>query len=254
MVLLKTEEEIKKLKELGLIAANILKMAVESIKEGVNAKDIDDMVGMLADKFNVRSAFKGYRGYPANICISVNEEVVHGIPTAKKVFKSGDIVSLDYGVEKNGYFTDLAVSVIVGDGSEEDWKLVNVTRESLYKGIEKAKMGNRLYDISYAIQRHVEANGFSVVRAFVGHGIGKSLHEEPQLPNFGNPGCGMKLKEGMVLAIEPMVNAGSYDIIIKNDGWTAVTADGKKSAHFEHCVAITKDGPIVLTALEGFNA
>lgn len=254
MVILKTEEEIKKLKEIGWIAANILKDAVDNIKEGVSAKEIDDMVGRLSDKYKVRNAFKGYRGYPANICISVNEEVVHGIPTAKKVFKKGDIVSLDYGVEKDGYYTDLAVSVIVGEGSEEDKKLVNVTKESLYKGIEKAKLGNRLYDISYAIQRHVETNGFSVVRAFVGHGIGRNLHEEPQLPNFGNPGCGIKLKEGMVLAIEPMVNAGSYDIIIKNDGWTAVTADGKKSAHFEHCVAITKDGPIVLTALEGFNA
>jgi methionyl aminopeptidase len=254
LVVLKTEEEIKKLREIGFIAANILKEAVENIKEGVSAKDIDNMVGRLADKYHVKSAFKGYRGYPANICISVNEEVVHGIPTAKKIFKSGDIVSLDYGVEMDGYFTDLAVSVIVGEGSEEDKKLVNVTKESLFKGIEKAKLGNRLYDISYAIQRHVETNGFSVVRAFVGHGIGKSLHEEPQLPNFGNPGCGIKLKEGMVLAIEPMVNAGSYDIIIKDDGWTAVTSDGKKSAHFEHCIAITKDGPVVLTALEGFNA
>lgn len=254
MVVLKTEEEIKKLKEIGLIAAKILKDAVLSIKEGVSAKDIDIMVANLAEKYKVRSAFKGYRGYPANICISVNEEVVHGIPTEKKVFKEGDLVSLDYGVEKDGYYTDLAVTVIVGNGSEEDKKLVNVTRESLFKGIEKAKLGNRLYDISYAIQRHVETNGFSVVRAFVGHGIGKNLHEEPQLPNFGNPGCGIKLKEGMVLAIEPMVNAGNYDIMIKSDGWTAVTVDGKKSAHFEHCVAITKDGPVILTALEGFNA
>lgn len=254
MVVLKTEEEIKKLREIGLIAANILKVAVDNIIEGVSAKDIDDMVERLAEKYKVKSAFKGYKGYPANICISVNDEVVHGIPTEKKVFKKGDLVSLDYGVEKNGYYTDLAVSIIVADGSEEDKKLVNVTRESLYKGIEKAKLGNRLYDISYAIQRHVESNGFSVVRAFVGHGIGKNLHEEPQVPNFGNPGCGIRLKEGMVLAIEPMVNAGSYDIIIKNDGWTAVTADGKKSAHFEHCVAITKDGPVILTALEGFNA
>lgn len=254
MVVLKTEEEIKKLKEIGQIAAKILKDAVLSIKEGVSAKDIDIMVANLAEKYKVRSAFKGYRGYPANICISVNEEVVHGIPTEKKVFKEGDLVSLDYGVEKDGYYTDLAVTVIVGNGSEEDKKLVNVTRESLFKGIEKAKLGNRLYDISYAIQRHVETNGFSVVRAFVGHGIGKNLHEEPQLPNFGNPGCGIKLKEGMVLAIEPMVNAGNYDIMIKSDGWTAVTVDGKKSAHFEHCVAITKDGPVILTALEGFNA
>ncbi|MCX7769961.1 MAG: type I methionyl aminopeptidase [Proteobacteria bacterium] len=254
MVILKNDEEIKRLRELGLIAANILKEAVDNIKEGVSAKDIDVMVGSLANKNKVRNAFKGYRGYPANICISVNDEVVHGIPEEKKVFKKGDIVSLDYGVEKDGYYTDLAISIIVGEGNEEDKKLVNVTRESLYRGIEKARLGNRLYDISYAIQRHVESNGFSVVRAFVGHGIGKSLHEEPQLPNFGNPGCGIKLKEGMVLAIEPMVNAGTYDIIIKEDGWTAVTADGKKSAHFEHCVAITKNGPVILTALEGFNA
>ncbi len=254
MVILKTEEEIKKLREIGLIAANILKEAVDLIKVGVRAKDIDNMLGVLADKNKVKNAFKGYKGYPANVCISVNDEVVHGIPTEDKIFKKGDIVSLDYGVEKDGYYTDLAVTVIVDDGSDEDKKLVCVTREALYKGIEKAVVGNRLFDISYAIQRHVESNGFSVVRAFVGHGIGRNLHEEPQLPNFGSPGCGIKLKEGMVLAIEPMVNAGSYDIIIKNDGWTAVTADGKKSAHFEHCVAITKKGPIILTALEGFNA
>lgn len=254
MVIIKTEDEIKKLREIGLIAAKILSEVVGNIKEGVSAKHIDNMVNDLSLQYGVRNAFKGYRGYPANICVSVNEEIVHGIPTEYKIFKNGDIVSLDYGVEKDGYYTDLAVSVIVGEGSEEDKKLVRVTKESLYKGIEQARIGNRLYDISYAIQRHVETNGFSVVRAFVGHGIGRNLHEDPQLPNFGNPGCGIRLKEGMVLAIEPMVNAGKYDIIMKNDGWTAVTADGKKSAHFEHCVAITRNGPIILTALEGFNA
>lgn len=254
MVVLKTDEEIRKLREIGIIAAEILREAVQNIKEGVTAKSIDSMIERLSSKFGVRNAFKGYRGYPANICISVNDEIVHGIPLESKVFKNGDIVSLDYGVERDGYYTDLAVSLIVGEGSEEDKKLVNVTKEALYKGIEQARLGNRLYDISYAIQRYVEANGFSVVRAFVGHGIGKKLHEEPQVPNFGNPGCGIKLREGMVLAIEPMVNAGTYNIIMEKDGWTAKTADGKKSAHFEHCVAITKEGPVILTALEGFNA
>jgi methionyl aminopeptidase len=254
LVVLKTDEEIKKLREIGIVAAEILREVVQNIKEGVTAKSIDAMVERLSSKYGVRNAFKGYKGYPANICISVNDEVVHGIPVENKVFKNGDIVSLDYGVEKDGYYTDLAVSLIVGEGSEEDKKLVKVTKDALYKGIEQARLGNRLYDISYAIQRHVEAHGFSVVRAFVGHGIGKELHEEPQVPNFGNPGCGIKLKEGMVLAIEPMVNAGTYNIIMERDGWTAKTADGKKSAHFEHCVAITKDGPVILTALEGFNA
>ena len=254
MVVLKTDEEIKKLREIGIVAAEILREVVQNIKEGVTAKSIDAMVERLSSKYGVRNAFKGYKGYPANICISVNDEVVHGIPVENKVFKNGDIVSLDYGVEKDGYYTDLAVSLIVGEGSEEDKKLVKVTKDALYKGIEQARLGNRLYDISYAIQRHVEAHGFSVVRAFVGHGIGKELHEEPQVPNFGNPGCGIKLKEGMVLAIEPMVNAGTYNIIMERDGWTAKTADGKKSAHFEHCVAITKDGPVILTALEGFDA
>jgi len=254
LVVLKTDEEIKKLREIGIVAAEILREVVQNIKEGVTAKSIDAMVERLSSKYGVRNAFKGYKGYPANICISVNDEVVHGIPVENKVFKNGDIVSLDYGVEKDGYYTDLAVSLIVGEGSEEDKKLVKVTKDALYKGIEQARLGNRLYDISYAIQRHVEAHGFSVVRAFVGHGIGKELHEEPQVPNFGNPGCGIKLKEGMVLAIEPMVNAGTYNIIMERDGWTAKTADGKKSAHFEHCVAITKDGPVILTALEGFDA
>jgi methionyl aminopeptidase len=254
LVVLKTDEEIKKLREIGIVAAEILREIVQNIKEGVTAKSIDAMVERLSSKYGVRNAFKGYKGYPANICISVNDEVVHGIPVENKVFKNGDIVSLDYGVEKDGYYTDLAVSLIVGEGSDEDKKLVKVTKDALYKGIEQARLGNRLYDISYAIQRHVEAHGFSVVRAFVGHGIGKELHEEPQVPNFGNPGCGIKLKEGMVLAIEPMVNAGTYNIIMERDGWTAKTADGKKSAHFEHCVAITKDGPVILTALEGFNA
>lgn len=255
MVLLKNKEEIQKLREVGNIAAKILSKAIKEIKEGVTTKDIDNMIEKLTNSLGVRAAFKGYKGYPASVCISVNDEVVHGIPSEKKVLKKGDIVSIDFGVEKDHYFSDLAVTVIVGEGSEEDKKLVKVTEEALYKGIEKATVGNRLQDISYAIQRHVERNGYSVVRAFVGHGIGKELHEEPQVPNFGNPGCGIKLQEGMVLAIEPMVNAGKHDIIISNDGWTAITADGKKSAHFEHCVAITKEGPVILTALEeGLNA
>lgn len=247
MVELKTEVDILKLSELGKITALIFNKVVEMVKAGVTTKEIDNYTELLCKQFEVKPAFKGYRGYPASICISINDEVVHGIPDSGKVLKEGDIVSLDFGTYHNGYYSDMAVTVPVGHISEDDKKLIDVTKEALYKGIEKAVIGNRLQDISYAVQRHVEKFGFSVVRAFVGHGIGRSLHEDPQVPNFGNPGCGIKLKEGMVLAIEPMVNAGTYDVKIKEDGWTAVTADGKKSAHFEHTIAITNKGPRILT-------
>lgn len=247
MVELKTELEIEKLKALGSLTSKILKKITHYVSEGMTTREIDKFTEKVCSEYDVKPAFKGYRGYPSAICISINNEIVHGIPNESVVIKSGDIVSLDFGTFKDGFYSDMAVTIPIGDVSEDDVKLINVTRESLYKGIEKAKVGNRLNDISYAIQRHVESNGFSVVRVFVGHGIGRSLHEDPQVPNFGNPGCGIKLRAGMVLAIEPMVNAGTYDVLIKKDGWTAVTKDGKKSAHFEHTVAITKNGPLILT-------
>lgn len=247
MVEIKTTREILKLAELGKLTARLFNKILEFVKVGITTKEIDDYTNQLCEENGVVPAFKGYRGYPASICVSINEEIVHGIPSANKVIKEGDIVSLDFGTYRDGFYSDMAATVAIGKVAELDQKLIEVTRESLYKGIEKAVIGNRLQDISYAIQRHVEKNGFSVVRAFVGHGIGRSLHEDPQVPNFGNPGCGIKLREGMVLAIEPMVNAGSYEVVVKGDGWTAVTADGKKSAHFEHTVAITKEGPQILT-------
>lgn len=254
MIQLKNEFEIKKLNEIGKIAYRILISTIKIIRAGISTKDIDDFVESEVEKYGVKAAFKGYSGYPASICVSVNDEVVHGIPKKDKILKNGDIVSLDFGAVKDGYYSDIAVTVPVGEIDDKAKKLIGVTKEALYKGIEKAVVGNRLFDISYAIQRTVESNGFSVVKSFVGHGIGKSLHEEPQVPNFGNPGCGVKLKEGMVLAIEPMVNAGDSAVKIDDDRWTARTIDGSLSAHFEHCVAITKKGPFILTIDEGFDA
>ncbi len=250
MVELKSDSEIEKLAVLGKITAMIVRKLADFVKAGISTKDVDDYANELCRHYNVKPAFKGYRGYPASICISVNDEVVHGIPKADRIIREGDIVSLDFGTYMDGFYSDMAVTVPVETVTETNKSLIKATKEALYKGIEKAVVGNRLQDISYAIQKHVEKNGFSVVRAFVGHGIGRSLHEDPQVPNFGNPGCGIKLKAGMVLAIEPMVNAGSYDVKIKEDGWTAVTADGKMSAHFEHTVAITNNGPRILTDVE----
>ena len=192
-------------------------------------------------------AFKGYRGFPASLCASVNEEVVHGIP-GPRVPEEGDIISLDMGVKYDGYFSDAAITVGVGKIGPELQRLLRVTREALFEGIEKVRAGNRLSDISHAIQSRVERDGYSIVRDFVGHGIGSSLHEEPQIPNFGEPGRGPRLKPGMVLAIEPMVNAGTYNVRIKKDRWTAVTSDGQPSAHFEHTVAVTDGDPEILTS------
>ena len=193
-------------------------------------------------------AFKGYRGFPGTLCVSINEEIVHGIPGQRKL-KKGDIVSIDVGVNLNGYFGDAAITLPVGEVDEEAKRLLDVTEKALALGIEKAKIGNRLFDISFAIQQWVEAHGFSVVRDFVGHGIGKSFHEEPQIPNFGSPHQGPRLEKGMVLALEPMVNEGTYEVRILSDAWTVVTADGKRSAHFEHTIAIIDGEAAVLSAL-----
>ncbi|MBI3593299.1 MAG: type I methionyl aminopeptidase, partial [Nitrospirae bacterium] len=217
------------------------------IKAGISTADIEDYVEERIRKSKAVPAFKGYRGYPASTCTSINEQVVHGIPSRTVRLKNGDIISIDLGVVLDGFYGDGAITVPVGDVGAEALKLTKVTEEALYKGIKYAVAGNRVSDISAAIQQHVEGHGFSVVRAFVGHGIGRSLHEDPQVPNFGTPGQGPRLKEGMTLAIEPMVNAGDADVRILDDGWTAITADGQLSAHFEHTVAITRNGPKILT-------
>ncbi|MFA6356116.1 MAG: type I methionyl aminopeptidase [Candidatus Omnitrophota bacterium] len=246
MITLRSRAEAEKIEAACRIVADTLEYLGTKIKQGVTTKDLDDMAARYIKERGAVSAFKGYRGFPANICTSVNETVVHGIP-GKLVLKEGDIIGLDVGVKLDGYFGDAAMSFPVGRVSEEAEKLLRVTEESLYKGIENARPEKRLYDISSAVQEHAESNGFSVVREFVGHGIGTKMHEDPQIPNFGVPGTGVRLKAGMVLAIEPMVNAGRYGIKILDDGWTAVTTDRKLSAHFEHTVYIGENGPEILT-------
>ncbi|MFA5336631.1 MAG: type I methionyl aminopeptidase, partial [Candidatus Omnitrophota bacterium] len=246
MITLRSRAEAEKIEAACRIVADTLEYLGTKIKQGVTTKDLDDMAARYIKERGAVSAFKGYRGFPANICTSVNETVVHGIP-GKLVLKEGDIIGLDVGVKLDGYFGDAAMSFPVGRVSEEAEKLLRVTEESLYKGIENARPEKRLYDISSAVQEHAESNGFSVVREFVGHGIGTKMHEDPQIPNFGVPGTGVRLKAGMVLAIEPMVNAGRYGVEILDDGWTAVTTDRKLSAHFEHTVYIGENGPEILT-------
>jgi methionyl aminopeptidase len=243
---IKTSAEIDILRKAGKILSSVITELQCSLKSGMTTKDVDDQAEQLIRRHNVLPAFKGYRGFPGCVCISLNEEVVHGIPGGK-VLKDGDIVSLDVGIIHDDYYSDTAVTVGIGKIDAVRQKLLDVTRESLHKGIAQAKPGNHLSDISAAVQEHVEKNGFSVVRNFVGHGIGRQLHEEPEIPNFGAPHQGPVLKEGMVLAIEPMVNMGHYDTKILKDGWTVVTEDGKPSAHFEHTIAITSKGPEILT-------
>ncbi len=248
IIVLKTQDEIEKMRVSNLIAATILSVISDAVRPGVTTLELEKICEGEVRKRKVRGAFKGYRGYPYCLCTSVNEEVVHGMPS-ERILKDGDILSIDFGVECNGYYGDVAVTVPVGEISDSALRLITVTDQALAQAIEKARVGNRLSDISNTVQRHVEENGFSVVRAFVGHGIGKELHEAPQIPNFGTPGKGVRLKAGMVLAIEPMVNEGGSDVVILNDGWTAVTRDGSLSAHFEHTVAVTENGPYVLSKL-----
>ena len=230
------------------IVASILEELAKKIRPGVRTVELDQLSEEMALKKGARPAFKGYRGYPYSLCTSVNSEVVHGMPSEREL-KEGDIISLDFGILNDGYYGDAAVTVPVGDITPEAKRLLKVTEEALYKGITEVKAGNRIGDISAAIQGHVEAAGYSVVRDLVGHGIGKSLHEDPQVPNYGSGGRGIELKPGMVFAIEPMVNEGTYRVEILRDGWTVVTADGKLSAHFEHSVAITENGPVVLSRI-----
>jgi len=217
----------------------------------VTTRELDQIAEGVTQKRGARPAFKGYRGYPHSLCASVNEEVVHGMPSGR-VLKEGDIVGLDFGVLYQGFYGDAAITLPVGRVSEEAARLIRVTEESLYAAIDQASSGNRLGDISAAVQETAESAGFSVVRDFVGHGIGRNMHEDPQIPNFGKKGRGIELRTGMILAIEPMVNAGRYGVKILPDGWTVITADGSLSAHFEHSVAITENGPDILSRLNGF--
>jgi methionyl aminopeptidase len=230
------------------IVAEILNHVAELVKPGVTTLELDSLAEMLARNYKARPAFKGYSGYPYSLCCSVNEQVVHGMPSERRLC-DGDIVSLDFGVVYSGFYGDAAVTLPVGVVSEEARKLIRITEESLYKAIQKAVAGHRLSDISHAVQVSAEKHGFSVVRDFVGHGIGRSLHESPQIPNFGSPGKGVLLQPGMVLAIEPMINEKSPEVQILDDGWTAVTRDGALSAHFEHTIAICEGGPEILTEL-----
>lgn len=248
MIVLKSEDEIKRMAEACGIVAEVLEGIRKIISPGVKTKEIDEYAEEFIRSRGARPAFKGYRGYPASVCTSLNEQVVHGIPSSTKL-KNGDIISLDIGVNHRGFFGDAAVTLPVGPIGKNAERLVRVTEQALNEGIEQAVAGNRISDISAAVQRHAESAGFSVVRTFVGHGIGRELHEEPQVPNYGRPGEGPEIRVGMTLAIEPMVNAGGWEVSILNDGWTAVTKDGKLSAHFEHTVAVTKNGPEILTKI-----
>lgn len=243
---IKSPEDIQVMREAGKILAAIVNELKSSLKIGVATKDIDAVAENLMKKYQVTPAFKGYRGFPGCICISINQEVVHGIPSSRRL-NEGDIASLDVGLIYKGFYSDTATTVGIGEIPTGLAKLLSVTEDALYRGIEQARIDNHLSDVSHAVQKFVEANGFSVVRDFVGHGIGRNLHEEPEIPNFGPPYQGPVLKEGMVLAIEPMVNLGAWHTKILSDGWTVVTQDGKPSAHFEHTVAITKNGPEILT-------
>lgn len=228
-------------------AMEILLSIRNIVKPGIKTMDLETVCEeKIKEAGNFKAAFKGYNGFPYCLCISVNDEVVHGMPSERQL-KENDIVSIDFGLLYEGYYGDVAMTYAVGDISKAAQKLLDVTEEALYRGIAEAREGNRLYDISHAIQEHVEASRFSVVREFVGHGIGRSLHEDPQLPNYGTKGTGIRLKPGMVFAIEPMVNMGNSDIYIKENGWTAATKDGSLSAHFEHTIAVTNNGPVVLS-------
>jgi len=250
MVILKSAREIEKIRYSNQLVAEILEILSERVVPGIDTLTLDRMSEDLAGKRDAKPAFKGYRGFPYSLCASVNEQVVHGFPS-RRPLNEGDILSLDFGIYYDGYYGDAAVTVPVGKISESARRLLEVTKQALFLGIDQAVPEHRLSDISHAIQSHVEAAGFSVVRKFVGHGIGKDLHEDPQIPNYGKPGVGLRLRPGMVFAIEPMVNMGGYDVETLEDGWTTVTKDGSLSAHFEHSVAITEDGPIILSMSDG---
>lgn len=247
MIVLKSERELSRMRRGGRILAEVKDLLRRLVAPGITTKEIDGEVEAFILARGATPAFKGYRGYPATVCVSINHEVVHGIPSPRRRLAPGDIVGLDLGCIVEGYYADCAITLPVGTVPPRVQELLDVTRESLDKAIVQCRPGNRLGDVSHAVQRHCESHGFGVVRAFVGHGIGRQLHEDPQIPNVGEPGRGPVLKAGMVLAIEPMVTMGSYEVRILEDQWTAVTADGSWAAHFEDTIAITEDGPEILT-------
>lgn len=246
MIELKSKQEIEVIRNAGRVLAAIMDKIKKEVRPGITTAEIDDFAKDLIVKSGGTPAFKGYRGFPSNICVSLNEEIVHGIP-GSRILKNGDIVSIDVGIKLDGYFADTAFTTALGKINGKIEKLIDITKESLYTGIKKARVNNFLSDVSCSIQNLVESNGFSVVRDFVGHGIGKMMHEDPEVPNFGMSKAGPRLKAGMVLAIEPMVNMGTWEVEVLDNGWTAVTKDRKPSAHFEHTIAITEDGPEILT-------
>jgi methionyl aminopeptidase len=244
---IKSAAEIDKMRTSGIALRKVHDAVKAVVRVGATTMDLENAAVAVMNELGVKSAFKGYHDYPAVLCTSINNEVIHGIPSPKRELKDGDVVSVDCGVVVDGYYSDCAVTHAVGTLAPKVAKLLRVTEASLYAGIDKAVPGGRLWDISHAVQAMCEAEGFGVVREFVGHGIGKSMHEDPQLPNYGDAGKGPRLRAGMVLAIEPMINLGGPEVRVLPDGWTAITVDGSVSAHFEHTVAITKDGPVILT-------
>ena len=247
MVVLKTSRELKAMRDAGRISSRALKLAGEAVEPGVSTLEIDRIVRKYIEEQGATPSFLNYGGFPASACISVNDVVIHGIPRKNQILKQGDIVSIDVGAFYEGFHGDNAWTFPCGEVSKEAQALMDVTRESLFKGINAARPGNRLGDIGSAVQRNVEARGYSVVRDFVGHGVGAELHEDPSVPNYGTPGRGVRLLPGMTIAIEPMVNQGVHTVETLSDNWSVVTSDGKLSAHFEHTIAITPDGPVILT-------
>lgn len=251
MINIKNEHEIELMRKAGRITAIARKAAADAVRPGVTTGEIDRIVRKTIESAGAIPSFLGYGGFPGSACVSINDEVIHGIPSDTRVVKEGDIVKVDVGAYIGGFHGDCAATIACGEVSEEIQKLIEVTRQSFYEGIRYAHEGCRISDISSAVQAYVEANGFSVVRKFVGHGVGAALHESPEVPNYGRPGHGVRLQRGMTLAIEPMVNAGVYDIRVLSDGWTVKTKDGKWSAHYENTVAITEGEPEILTSIDG---
>ncbi|HQJ56061.1 MAG TPA: type I methionyl aminopeptidase [Caldisericia bacterium] len=247
MIILKSKREIEIMREGGTILYNILHDLLKEVKEGVESSYIDILAEKLMESYNVKPAFKGYRGYPYSVCVSINDEVIHGFPIKEKVFKEGDVVSIDIGIIYKGYYSDMAYTVPVGDVDDKKRKLLEIGEKILFQGISEAIIGNRIGNISNAIETNTLKNGYSVVKDFIGHGIGRKLHEEPEVPNFGSKDNGPILKDGMVIAIEPMICMGKGEVYVTNDGWTVKTKDREISVHFEHTVAITENGPLILT-------
>lgn len=252
-VILKTTDEILLMQDANQIVAETLSLLEQMVEPGISTQELDQAAEELCRKRKGVPAFKGYRGFPASLCVSINEEVVHGIPSRKRKLKKGDILSVDFGVQYKGFFGDSAITIPVGKIDSEKDRLLKVTQKSLELAIDQVQVGNRIADISKAVQDHVEKNRFSVVRQFVGHGIGSSLHEGPEIPNYVQSGTSPRVLSGMVLAIEPMVNIGTHKVKVLRDGWTVVTADRKVSAHFEHSIAATEEGPVILSSRENFS-